>query len=180
MVNQVKKLVGVVALLLIGTLSTYAQKYALIDMEYITKNIPAYQTAMNQLEADSKKYQSEVEALGNQAKSLYEQYQKESAKLSQTQRTQRENAIIAKEKSAQDLRTKYFGPQGELAKKREQLINPLQQKIYNAVKAISEHNGYTMVIDRASDRSIIFASPSIDISDVVLRQMGYTPSKAIN
>lgn len=177
MVNQVKKLVGVVVLLMVGVLSLHAQKYALIDMEYITKNIPAYQSAMNQLEADSKKYQSEVEALGNQAKTLYEQYQKDASKLSQTQRTQRENAIIAKEKSAQDLRTKYFGPQGELAKKREQLVNPLQQQVYNAVKAISEHNGYTMVIDRASDRSIIFASPSIDISDAVLRQLGYTPTQ---
>lgn len=177
MVNQMKKLIGVVALLLMGTLSMQAQKYALIDMEYITKNIPEYQSAMNQMESDSKKYQSEVEALGNQAKSLYEQYQKDASKLSQTQRTQRENAIIAKEKSAQDLRTKYFGPEGELAKKREQLVGPLQQKIYNAVKAISSHNGYAMVIDRASDRSIIFASPSIDISDTVLRQLGYTPTQ---
>lgn len=177
MVNQMKKLIGVVALLLMGTLSMQAQKYALIDMEYITKNIPEYQSAMNQMESDSKKYQSEVEALGNQAKSLYEQYQKDASKLSQAQRTQRENAIIAKEKSVQDLRTKYFGPEGELAKKREQLVGPLQQKIYNAVKAISSHNGYAMVIDRASDRSIIFASPSIDISDTVLRQLGYTPTQ---
>lgn len=177
MVNQVKKLIGAVAFFLIGSLSMYAQKYALIDMEYITKNIPEYQSAMNQMEADSKKYQADVEALSNQAKSLYEQYQKDVAKLSQAQRTQRENAIVAKEKSAQDLRTKYFGPQGELAKKREQLVGPLQQKIYNAVKAISEHNGYAMVIDRASEQSIIFASPSIDISDVVLRQLGYTPTQ---
>lgn len=177
MVNQVKKLIGVLALLLVGTLSMQAQKYALIDMEYITKNIPAYQTAMSQLETDSKKYQSEVEALGNQAKTLYEQYQKDASKLSQAQRTQRENDIVAKEKSAQDLRSKYFGPQGELAKKREQLIGPLQQKIYNAVKTVSEHNGYAMVIDRASEQSIIFASPSIDISDTVLRQLGYTPTQ---
>lgn len=177
MLNQVKKFAGVVVLLLMGTLSMQAQKYALIDMEYITKNIPQYQSAMNQLEADSKKYQSEVEALGNQAKSLYEQYQKDASKLSQAQRTQRENAIVAKEKSAQDLRSKYFGPEGALAKKREQLVGPLQQQVYNAVKTVSARNGYAMVIDRASDRSIIFASPSIDISDTVLRQMGYTPTQ---
>lgn len=177
MMNQIKKLLGVVAFMLVGTLSTYAQKYALIDMEYITKNIPEYQSAMKQLESDSKTYQSEVESLGNQAKKLYEQYQADASRLSQTQRTQRENAIVTKEKSAQDLRTKYFGPQGNLAKKREQLLNPLQQKIYNAVKLVAEHNGYTMVIDRSSAQSVIFASPSIDISDTILRQMGYTATQ---
>lgn len=175
--NQFKKLIVAVALLIAGTLSGYAQKYALIDMEYITRNIPEYQSAMKQLETDSKTYQSEVESLGNQAKSLYEQYQKDASRLSQTQRTQRENAIVAKEKSAQELRTKYFGPQGELAKKREQLVSPLQQKIYNAVKLVAERNGYTMVIDRSSAQSVIFASPSIDISDTILRQMGYTATQ---
>lgn len=175
--NQFKKLFIAVVLVFIGTLSGYAQKYALIDMEYITKNIPEYQSAMNQLESDSKKYQSEVEALGKQAKNLYEQYQKDASKLSQSQRTIRETAIVDKEKSAQELRNTYFGPKGELALKRERLIGPLQQKIYNAVKLIAERNGYTMVIDRSSAQSVIFASPSIDVSDTVLKQMGYTPSQ---
>lgn len=177
MMNQFKKLIGVVALLLVGTLSAAAQKYALVDMEYITKNIPAYQSAMSQLESDSKQYQSEVEALGQEAKKLYEKYQKDASNLSQTLRTNREEQIVAKEKSAQELRAKYFGPQGELARKREQLVNPLQQKIYNAVKTLAERYGYTMVIDRSSAQSVIFADPSIDISDAVLRQMGYTPTQ---
>ena len=173
---HMKRFFSVVVLALCGIVQMYAQKYALIDMEYITKNIPEYQQKQAQIEADSKKYQSEVEALGKQAKTLYENYQKSAAKLSQAQRTARETEIVNKEKQMKELGQKYFGPQGVIAQAHQNLMQPLQRKVYEAVKAISESRGYTMVIDRASDNSIIFASPSIDISDVVLRQMGYTPT----
>ena len=125
-----------------------AQKFALIDMEYILKNIPAYEQA--------------------------KEYQKASASLSAAQKTQREEAIVAKEKEAAELRKKYFGPEGEMAKKQEALITPIQDKIYEAVKQISEQKGYAAVVDRGSAQSIIFASPSIDISNEVLSRLGYS------
>lgn len=146
-----------------------AQKFALIDMEYILKNIPAYEQANTQLNQASQQYQSEVEA-----EALYKEYQKASASLSAAQKTQREEAIVAKEKEAAELRKKYFGPEGEMAKKQEALITPIQDKIYEAVKQISEQKGYAAVVDRGSAQSIIFASPSIDISNEVLSRLGYS------
>jgi Outer membrane protein len=151
-----------------------AQKFALIDMEYIFKNIPAYQQANKQLEDASKKWQSEVEAVMKQAQTLYTNYQKDANSLAEPQRAKKEEEIIAKEKEGADLRKKYFGPEGELFKIRERLIKPIEDQIYEAVKDLSEENGYSLVLDRASATSVIFASPRIDISNEVLGRLGYS------
>ena len=151
-----------------------AQKYALVDMEYILGNIPAYERASEQLNQISKKWQAEVEAVDNAAKTLYKNYQNELVFLSEQQKKEREETIIAKEREASELRKKYFGPEGELYKKRMSLIEPIQEEIYNAVKAIAQQKGFQMVLDRASTSGIIFASPSIDISADVLEKLGYS------
>ena len=151
-----------------------AQKFALIDMEYILENIPAYERANEQLEQVSRQWQSEVEKISEEAKTLYKNYQSQIASLSETQRGKKEEEIVAKEKSAAELRRKYFGPEGELYKKRESLMQPIQDEIYNAVKEIATQNGYAVVVDRASASSIIFASPSIDVSNEVLARLGYS------
>ena len=150
-----------------------AQKFVLIDMEYILKNIPDYERASEQLNQVSRKWQAEVEALQTEAQNLYKNYQNEAVFLSAEQKTAREEAIVAKEKEAADLKKKYFGPEGELFKKRESLMAPIQEEIYNAVKDICEAKGYSLVLDRASDAGIIFASPKIDISNEVLAKLGY-------
>lgn len=150
-----------------------AQKYALIDMEYILKNIPAYERANEQLTQVSKRWQAEVEALNTEATTMYKNYQNEVVFLSQEQKQKRQEAIMQKEKEAADLKRKYFGPEGELFKKRESLMSPIQDEIYNAVKEVSELRGYQLVLDRASDSGIIFASPKIDISNEVLQKLGY-------
>ena len=160
---------------LLGCFATaQAQKYALVDMEYILKNIPAYERANEQLNQQSKKWQAEVEVVQNQAQTLYKNYQNESVFLSAEQKKQREQAIVDKEKEAAELKRKYFAPEGELFKKRESLVQPIQDEIYNAVKEISQTKGYQLVIDRASDAAIIFASPKIDISNEVLVKLGYS------
>jgi outer membrane protein len=151
-----------------------AQKYALVDMEYILKNIPAYERANEQLNQQSKKWQAEVEAVQNQAQTLYKNYQNEAVFLSVEQKKQREQAIVDKEKEAAEMKRKYFAPEGELYKKRESLVQPIQDEIYNAIKEISQNKGYQLVLDRASDTGIIFASPKIDISNEVLSKLGYS------
>lgn len=150
-----------------------AQKFVLIDMEYILKNIPAYERANEQLNQISRKWQAEVEALNAEAQQLYKTYQSEAVFLSAETKKEREGAIVAKEKEAAELKKKYFGPEGELFKKRESLMTPIQDEIYTAVKEICEAKGYSLVLDRASDAGIIFASPKIDISGEVLQKMGY-------
>jgi outer membrane protein len=167
-----KKLLITLALMVV-TVTAGAQKYALVDMEYILANIPAYERANEQLNQVSKKWQAEVEALNTEAATLYKNYQNEVVFLSEQQKKDRQQAIVTKEKEASDLKKKYFGPEGELYKKRESLIQPIQEEIYTAVKEISELRGYSLVLDRASDSGIIFASPKIDISNEVLSKLGY-------
>ena len=104
---------------------------------------------------------------------MYKKYQSESVFLSDEQKVKSEEAIIAKEKEASDLKKKYFGPEGELFKKRESLMAPIQDEIYNAIKDIAEQKGYSLILDRASDSGIIFASPKADISNEVLTKLGY-------
>ena len=154
-------------------IGAHAQKFALVDMEYIFKNIPAYERANEQLNQVSKKWQAEVEALSVEAQTLYKNYQNEVVFLSQEQKKARQDAIMAKEKEAAELKKKYFGPEGELFKKRTSLMTPIQDEIYNAVKDIADLRGYQLVLDRASDAGIIFGSPKIDISNEVLEKLGY-------
>ena len=169
-----KKVILTVVIALTGMITAQAQRFALIDMEYILKHIPAYEQANRQMESLSQQYQKEIEAKGQEAKSLYEAYQQSASTLSDSQRTEKENAIVAKEKEAADLRAKYFGPEGELAKKQKELITPIQDAIYNAVKTVATQQGYDVVFDRASDQSMIFASPRIDISNEILSKLGYS------
>ena len=151
-----------------------AQKFALIDMDYVLKNVPAYERANEQLAQVSKKWQAEVDALTTEAQTMYKNYQNEVVFLSAEQKKARQDAIMEKEKQAAELKRQYFGPEGELFKKRTALMNPIQEEIYNAVKDVSELRGYQLVLDRASDTGIIFGSPKIDISDEVLRKLGYS------
>lgn len=167
-----KKLLFIALLAL--PMSVFAQKYALVDMEYILKNVPAYERANEQLNQISKKWEGEVEALLKEVETMYKKYQSESVFLSDAQKQKTEEAIMAKEKEASDLKKKYFGSEGELFKKRQSLMSPIQDEIYNAVRDISDQKGYQLVLDRASGGSIIYASPKIDISDEVLQKLGYS------
>ena len=167
------KKIMMVALFAIVAMTANAQKFALIDMEYILKNVPAYERANEQLNQVSKKWQAEVEALNTEAQTMYKNYQNEVVFLSQEQKKAKQEEIMLKEKDASELKNKYFGPEGELFKKREALMTPIQDEIYNAVKDISELHGYSMVLDRSTDSGIIYGSPKIDISNEVLKKLGY-------
>ncbi len=168
-----KRLVIIFAVLTAAA-SASAQKFALVDMEYILKNIPAYERANEQLNQVSKKWQAEIEALNSEAGTMYKNYQNEVVFLSEEQKKEKQEAIMEKEKEASELKRKYFGPEGELFKKREALITPIQEEIYNTVKEISEQRGYSLVVDRAADNGIIYGSPKIDISNEVLSKLGYS------
>ena len=170
--NCKQKILMMVAFMAMA-IGAHAQKFALVDMEYIFKNIPAYERANEQLNQVSKKWQAEVEALSVEAQTLYKNYQNEVVFLSQEQKKARQDAIMAKEKEAAELKKKYFGPEGELFKKRTSLMTPIQDEIYNAVKDIADLRGYQLVPDRASDEGTIFGSPKIDISNEVLEKLGY-------
>ena len=168
-----KKKIALFVMMFVSTMSMHAQKFALVDMDYIFKNIPAYERANEQLNQVSKKWQAEVDALNTEAQTMYKNYQNEGVFLSKEQKQAKQDAIVEKEKQAAELKRKYFGPEGELFKKRTSLMTPIQEEVYNAIKDISDLRGYQLVLDRASDQGIIFGSPKIDISNEVLRKLGY-------
>ena len=168
-----KKFIFICLFALTAALTASAQKYALLDMEYILKNIPAYERANEQLNQVSKKWQAEVESLITESSTMHNNYQNEMVFLSQEQKKARQEAIMKKEKDASDLKRKYFGPEGELFKKRESLMSPIQEEIYTAVKEIAELRGYSLVLDRSSDTGVIYGSPKADISNEVLQKLGY-------
>ena len=157
---------------ILGSLS--AQKFAIVDMEYILKNIPSYETANEQLNIISKKWQSEVEAKMQEVQNMYKNYQTELVFLSDEMKVEREEAIIAKEKEAQELKREYFGPEGELFKKRQSLMKPIQDEIYNVIQELSREKDYSLIIDKSSAMNIIFSSPKIDVSDEILIKLGYS------
>lgn len=167
------------ALLFIGLFMAFAlssvnaQQYALIDMEYILNRIPAYESANKQLESLALDWQAEVDKEVEIVDELYKKYQADLPTLAGEEKTKRENEIVAKENEIQELRNQYFGAQGELFNRQEQMIKPIQDSIYEAVKEIASSAGYAVVVDRASATSIIFADPAIDISDQVLSRLGY-------
>lgn len=151
-----------------------AQKFAMVDMEYILSNIPAYEVANIQLEQLSQNWQKEVENIAREAETMYNNYKSKMPFLSDEQKKKQEELIVAKEKQAAELRAKYFGPEGELYKKRQSLMQPIQDDVYEAVKKVAEERAYMCIFDRASSADIIFASPRIDVSNEVLAKLGYS------
>ncbi len=169
-----KKIILLVVLVL-GSLSfTQAQKFALVDMEYILKAVPAYETANEQLSQLSKKWQKEVETKLVEVQTMYKNYQTELVFMSPDMKVKREEEIVAKEKDANELKRTYFGPEGELFKKRESLMKPIQEEIFNAVQTLANEKDYQLILDKSSNMSLIFAAPKIDVSDAVLEKLGYS------
>ncbi|MDE6284113.1 MAG: OmpH family outer membrane protein [Muribaculaceae bacterium] len=169
-----KKILLTLVVIASACLGASAQKFALVDMEYILKQVPSYEMANEQLRQLSLRWQKEVEAVSRDADTMYKKYLSDKVFLTEDQAKKREEEIVAKEKEASDLRYKYFGPEGELYKKRQTLMKPIQDDVYNAVKKLSEERGYQCIFDRASSANIVYASPRIDVSNEVLAKLGYS------
>lgn len=161
------------ALCLLGALSAGAQKMVFVDTDYILKNIPAYESANQQLTQLSQKYETEVKDKMSEVEKLYETYRTESVFLSNEMKVSKENEIVAKEQAAKKLQQSYFGQGGELFKQREVLVKPIQEQIFNAIQQLSQEKNYTSVWDKATSQGLMYADKSLDISDAVLGKLGY-------
>lgn len=167
-----KHLIILIGMLMAACVSISAQKAAYVDMQYILKNLPQYETANEQLTMVSKRWQKEVDALNEEVRVLQQNYQTEQIFLSEEMKAKREKEILDKENEALELKRKYFGKDGELFKKRESLLKPIMDEIYNAIKDIAEEKKYEVVKDRTSDPSLLYMSSKLDISDQVLQKLG--------
>jgi outer membrane protein len=168
-----KKIGVLIGMVILTTGMAMAQKFAFVDSEYIRNNIPAFAAAQEQLDKLSKQWEKEVADGYAVVEQMYKSYQSESVLLSQDMKTKREEAIIAKEKEMKTLQNKYFGVEGDLFKKREELVKPIQDEIIKAIKEISVDGSYAVIFDTASGGNILFANPKFDISDQVLEKLGY-------
>ncbi len=165
-----KRLIFTAAMALLMGFTGFAQKFAHVDTEYILSKIPKYQQAQKQLDTYSKQWQTEVETKFKELDDMYKKYQAEVDILQEATKTKRENEIIAKEKEAKELQKKYFGTDGELSKKRQELIKPIQDNVYEALKAVAAESNYDYIFDKVSG-DIIYASEKFDESDVVLKKI---------
>ncbi len=172
-IKVMKKISFIIGILLLTSAMAVAQKYAFVDTEYIRKNIPAFTTAQEQLDNLSKQWEKEVADGYAVVEQMYKSYQNEAPLLSQDMKIKREEAIINKEKEMKELQNKYFGMEGELFKKREELVKPIQDEILKAIKDIAVEGSYAVIFDSASGGNILFANPKFDISDQVLEKLGF-------
>lgn len=173
-----KKIFFALTLALSGLMWVQAQKYAYVNTEYILRNIPEFVDAQKQIDELSVEWQKEIEAKFAEIDALYKQYQNDAPLMTQDMKNRKENEIITKEKEAKDLQKKRFGVDGDLYKRRQEMIQPIQDKVYTAIEKRAKQKQFVFVFDRSDNANIMYADPRNDISNDVLKDMGYEPGKA--
>ena len=168
-----KKLISASMALFLCIGVAFAQKFAFVDSDYVLQNIPSYDAAQKELDKMSETWETEVAAEYETIQTLYKTYQSERVLLTDEMKTKREEEIITKEREVKELQSKYFGPDGDLSKKRQELVKPIQDAIYKAVKELSAEGSYAVIFDTASGASILYSNPRYDLSDEVLKKLGY-------
>jgi outer membrane protein len=166
-----KNLLVACCLLLVG-FAAQAQKYAIIDTRYILEKIPDYAKAQKQLDGIAADWQKDIDARQTSLDKMYKDYEAEQVMLSEDLKKKREDQLFVKEKELRDLQRQRFGFEGDLFKKRQELVKPVQDKVHNAVQKLSVQRGYDFVLDKSEGITIIFADPKLDKSEDVLRELG--------
>ncbi|HYV93877.1 MAG TPA: OmpH family outer membrane protein [Chitinophagales bacterium] len=169
-----KKILAIAAIITLS-FTAQAQKVAYVDVDYVLKNIPEYNDAQKQLDAIAATWQKEIDAKYAEIDKLYKQYQAEQVLLTEEMKQTRQKEIQDKEKSAKDLQKQRFGYQGDLFEKRQELVQPIQDKVYDAIQKIATTKGYDFVLDKSSGSVVLYANTKMNISDQVLTSMGINP-----
>jgi outer membrane protein len=172
------KKLSVLFLLTIGLISfTQAQRFAYVDVEYILQNVPEYQQAQDKIDSISQVWQQEIEQKKKEIDELYKEYQEERVLLTEKMRKKKEQEIEQKEKELKELREKRFGYEGDLFKKKQELIKPIQDKVYEAIKSIAERRRYDFILDKSAGSTLLYTNKEYDKSKEVLEELGYTPGQ---
>lgn len=162
------------AFLFTGTVFGYSQKFAIVDSEYILQNIPEYQDAQNQLDEYAEIKQVEIEKKFSQIDALYRKYQADAVLLPEDMKRKREDEIISKEREVKKFQEEIFGQDGLLFKKREELVMPIQERVYAAIEKVAALKNIAAVFDKSSGAMLLFSDPKLDISDEILDELGYS------
>src|SRR6185295_1716150 len=174
-----KKILAIAAIITLS-FTAQAQKVAHVDVDYVLKNIPEYNEAQKQLDEIAAAWQKEIDAKYAEIDKLYKQYQAEQVLLTEDMKQQRQKEIQDKEKAAKDLQKQHFGYQGDLFQKRQELIQPIQDKVYDAIQKIATTKSYDFVLDKSSGSVVLYANTKMNISDQVLQSMGINPKSQIS
>lgn len=172
-VKALQSLVLVAVFMMFGSVIAYAQKYAYVDTQYILDNISEYKAAQQQLDQLSIQWQKEIEDKYAAIDKLYKAYQAEQILLTEEMKRKRQDEISSKEKDVKDLQKQRFGFEGDLFKKKQELVKPIQDKIYNAIKKLADNGGYAVIFDKAGSTTMLYTNSKYDKSDEVLQMMGY-------
>ena len=167
-----KKFFLLAACSLLLAASLQAQKYAIIDTKYILDKMPEYKTAQKQLDDVAATWQKEIDGMQTELDKMYKDFDAEQVMLSEELKQKRQDQLFTKEKTLRELQRKRFGFEGDLFKKRQELIKPVQDKVYNAVQKLAVQRGYDFILDKSEGITVIFADPKLEKSDDVLRELG--------
>jgi len=174
-----KKIIGVVALSIVASSAAFAQRFAYVDTEYILKHIPEYIAAQKQLDALSVQWQEEVDNRFAEIEKLYKKYQEDQVLLSQEMRRKREDEIVLREREAKEFQRQKFGFEGDLFQERVKLIQPIQERVAQAIQAVATDQGLDIILDKGSEVTFLYANPRLDKSDDVIRRLGYKPDPSL-
>jgi outer membrane protein len=168
-----KKIISIISIVFLAAGMCLAQKYAFVDSEYILERIPSYKAAQDQLDKLATDWQEEIEGMYETVEKMYKDFQSEKVLLSEEMKTRKEEEIIQQEKIVRDLQQKYFGQEGSLYKKRQELVKPVQDEVYRVVKEIATEGSFAVIFDTASGANMLYTNPKYDKSDEVLEKLGY-------
>ncbi len=171
--KTMKKFILLMGIVFLTAGFAVAQKYAFVDTEYILNRIPSYKAAQDQLDKMAEDWQAEIEAMYDEIEKAYKDFQSEKVLLTEEMKIRREEEIVNREKEVKQLQQKYFGRDGSLFKKRQELIKPIQDEVYRAVKEIAAEGNYAVIFDTASGANMLYTNPKYDKSDDVLEKLGY-------
>lgn len=174
-----KKIIGVIALSIMASSATFAQRFAYVDTEYILKHIPEYLAAQKQLDALSVQWQEEVDNRFAEIEKLYKSYQEDQVLLSEEMRRKREDEIVLKEQEAKEFQRQKFGFEGDLFEERVKLIQPIQDRVAQAIQTIATDQSLDIVLDKGSEVTFLYANPKLDKSNDVITRLGYKPDPSL-
>lgn len=174
-----KKIVLVIAFVVVSISATFAQNFAYVNSEYILKHIPEYTAAQRQLDDLSQKWQQEVDQQYAEIEKLYKAYQNDQVLLNEDMRRRREDEIVKKEKEVKDYQKQKFGFEGDLFKQRQQLVQPVQQRVSKAIQDVAQAQGFDLVLDRGQEVTFLYANPKLDKSNDVIIKLGLKPNPAL-
>lgn len=157
-------------LLFAVSVSAQAQRIAIVDVEKVLESMDSYKNAQADLDKASAQWQQEITQKYDEIKGLYSKYQAEMVLLSDEAKRQREDEIMSKENAVRELQKKRFGPEGDLFKKRQELVQPIQEQVYRAIQRLMEEKGFEIILDKASD-GVLASDPKLDRTSEVVSKL---------